>query len=371
MRASLIISHAVLALTIGFFSGYTVQNRLNEQITTSVNGNITQLSKDLSTRLDFGMHRRVEDTEGLANLIGITEEKNLHAILENQRNRIANLAWAGFIDKTGKVISESNQFLQNTNIKDNALFKDGIKAGTMRVIENEEFVKGLGTAGNKYMAVAVPVKNDKAATIGVLLVLIDIKWAEEVKTRLQNTIDPQIGTKIVILDKDNNILSDVNDNINSALHLIQVPPAKEGIYEEKLNENNYIIGYSHIDYLDIKWVVLAYVKHEIAYKQLTEAKLDMAKYSALFALLALICSFTMGHFLSRPIRRLEKAVKEMNVDARIPEFKSYSEIENLRDAFNSLLDEIHSGKINNEYYKSALAKTLKDKTNCEPPDEEH
>lgn len=197
-RAALTIGGGALLFTLllGWAAGTLLRRHLERQLGPT----FEMLAFQISDKLDRSLYERVRELQFSAGLPPLrtpgTASAERRRLLDSILDASPDLAWAGFVDLNGKIVSATQGLLENTSVADAAWFRGAREkpaAGSVR--EMPDLARRLQDSGDeaasRFVEIAVPVTNPDGRQIGVLAALV--RWTTA--RALQLSVVPEAATR--------------------------------------------------------------------------------------------------------------------------------------------------------------------------------
>lgn len=180
-RAALTIGGGALLFTLllGWAAGTLLRRHLERQLGPT----FETLAFQISDKLDRSFYERVRELQFSAGLPPLrtpgTAPAERRRLLDSILDASPDLAWVGFVDLSGKIVSATQGLLENTSVAETAWFRGARErpsAGSVH--EMPEFARRLQGSGDetasRFVEIAVPVTNPDGRQTGVLAALV--RW---------------------------------------------------------------------------------------------------------------------------------------------------------------------------------------------------
>ena len=196
--AALTIGGGALLFTL--LLGWAASTLLRRHLENQLGPTFETLAFQISDKLDRSFYERVRELQFSAGLPPLrtpgTAPAERRRLLDSILDASPDLAWVGFVDLNGKIVSATQGLLENTSVAETAWFRGAReKPSAGSVHEMPDFARRLQDSGDetasRFVEIAVPVTNPEGRQIGVLAALV--RWSTA--RAIQLSVVPEAATR--------------------------------------------------------------------------------------------------------------------------------------------------------------------------------
>lgn len=329
-------------LAVSFYAS----SRIGTQVRAAAEQSMLDLSAQIATKLDMGMHERWRDITLVATLVGgqgtLSDQSELRDQFEALQRDVPIYAWIGAADTNGRVVVSSQRLLQGNDVSSRPWFRAGIQAPFVGdVHEAVLLAQKLPALENgeppRFVDIAMPLVRKDGLPIGVLGAHLSWTWANEVAySVLDRSGGQKQGAEALVVSRDGVVLMGPKDLRGQKLELASLRSGLQGVAQSRLERwpdgRSYVTAvaptHGEGDYRGLDWVVL--VRHD--------ADTDFASVSDLqrhiilsgLAVAALACAVGWHQIgrITQPLQTIARAAKSLSdgdLSVPVPPTRAFAE----------------------------------------------
>lgn len=355
-RAAFTTGGACLLFTwaLSWAAGAVFRRHLEGQLGPSLETQAFQISDKLDRSI-YERYRQLQFGATLAPLRApVAPAAERRPVLDAILDAAPDLAWVGWADPDGTVVSATQGLLEKTSVADTAWFRGARERPYFGVRETPDLARQLRVpnedAGSRLMDIAVPVTDGKGRFVGVLAALV--RWSAA--RAIQLSVVPEtaqrerLGVTIYALNGD--ILLDSG---GSGWNL---PPPAPSLPEQRRYRGSFVESSSHgpafftgyarsrgfRDYRGLGWLVTVRQPAAIAFAPVSALQRAVIGWGFGFTCVLAVASWFFAARLARRLTLVTAAAHRIrggDVLAVIPLQHGESEMEKMCGAVGELVED--------------------------------
>jgi len=303
---------------------------------------LTLIARTMAQRLDQTMFDRYREVRNVAELdflrpVWTRDPAVIRTTLDQLQSSLDHYAWIGFASPDGTVVAATQGMLEGASVAQRPWFINGLKGPTAEDVHLAKLLDNLLRTSPdeepfRFVDVAMPVRDEQGALVGVLGAHMSWTWAEETRREvLQNNLAAE-GLEVFVLARDDTIL--VGQLAASG---------KDG---EKLDTGRSdkmvaVVETSGLaDYRGLGWKVAARQPLRVVYARANELVINIVLIGLAVALLAAICAWIAARTVSGPLLDLVQIMDRIGREEEtvtVPRQHGSREVSQLSASMRSLL----------------------------------
>jgi diguanylate cyclase (GGDEF)-like protein len=235
----------------------------------------------------------------------------LRKSLEQLQASFVDFAWIGFARPDGTVAAATGGLLEGKSVAQRPWFKMGLKEITVGDVHEAALLSSLlaqRSDGEPYRFVdlALPVRDDNGALIGVLGGHLNWDWARSVIASAEAN-DGSDNTVLSVVSKDGTVLlgPGMGTRKYDGDRLAKILAAGAGTFTDKSGDDDlltaFYVGRGHRDYQGLNWIVTATQPTRVALKAAFRTAETILAIGAITGLIGVVLAFGIARRISRPI----------------------------------------------------------------------
>lgn len=342
LRRGLIGLCIVPSIAVGFYASSNV----GERVRTEVAEHLLDVSAQIASMLDVGIHERWRDMTLVASMINaqgsLDRADELRNQLDTLKRSVPIYAWIGAVETNGHVVASSQRLLEGSDVSNRPWFRAGMQAPFAGDLHEAILLaQKLPPAPNgeplRFVDIAMPLLRKDGLPLGVLGAHLSWSWANEVATSvLERSSGGKPGMDALVLSRDGVVLMGPKDLQGQKLELASVRSGVQGVArsvrETWPDGKDYITATAPTrgegDYHGLGWVVLVRRDAAMALAPVSELQRHVLLASLAAAAFAFAVAWLWAGRLSRPLQALAQAANQLSqgdLCASVPPTRAFAE----------------------------------------------
>ncbi|RUT04762.1 two-component sensor histidine kinase [Dulcicalothrix desertica PCC 7102] len=363
----------ILSILLSLLVGYTA----SKQLEASTGKFFTDLSYQMSDKLDRGMFERYRDIQIAATLETLyksdSSQDAKHALLEKLQNTYNDYAWIGLASPDGKVLVSTGGILEGLDVSTRPWFING-KMQNAYVGDVHQALMLAQILPNhtgeplRFVDVTAQVK-EQNNFIGVLGAHLSWQWAKKVQDSVLRTVAQRDKVEMLVLSKNGDILLAPPSfkQQGSQLKSFQLAQTGKNSYtvETWSDGKQYLTGFSpsigYLDYPGLNWVVLVRQRTDIAFAGAITLQRQVLIYGVVLGIVSALLSWLVANRIVKPILAISSAAEKIRAghnQVNIPVIRGRDEIATLSVSLNRLVNTLENQQFSLQNLNEELEKDI-------------
>lgn len=359
----------IMTLCLTFLISHLATDRLKEEVGMTLSATAYQLSD----KLDHYMWSRTAEVNVLQTLPTIQEQRDLNATrdtLEQLQKQIPDFSWIGVIGPDGQVLASTGKILEGQSIKERPVFQEAQDKPFIGDVHDAVLLAKLlpNPSGEplQFVDISTPlVSNGKKS--GVLATHLSFEWAKEIEQSFQSSTAQIKDVEFFIVSQQSRtVLLGPEQWRGKTLPAAWLSGKQTGYRvstwgdgQEYLTGSTKSKGYKNYDGLG--WTILVRQPSQVAFSDASALRNYILIAGLIASLITAIIGWFVARLLTRPLKQITQAAKEMQRDPSksIPSHTGIREIEVLSVALRQLTAKLtHTEQEKTTYESLALHDAL-------------
>jgi PAS domain S-box-containing protein len=319
------------------------------QVRSSIGANLGEQANQTTSRLDRAMAERYREVALMAQRLSrIRQADEIRYELDAMQQTYPNYAWIALADASGRVLAGTGGVLRGRDVAQAPWFRNALKG--LQVAEAEgAHLAGRAQSGDeqRIVDIAFPVHRGDSPQPGVLGVSLNWTWAGDIEKATFAAAGREQAVEPLIVSRSGRVLLGPRELLGHELHLPSLEAAARGargyVAERWPDGRDYLVGYSQdrgaMGYPGLGWRVLVRQELEEAEEPVRRLQAHLAGWGLAVAALFSLAGWFAARIITRPLKRLAGAARELESGAAVTPRGSgpYREVEQLGSALESLV----------------------------------
>ena len=330
-RVKIGLAFAALALVLLTGVGVLAGNQARKQTAADSAGALRQLATRMAEALGTGLEERFLEVRNLAileTLIGDEiDASRWRALLERTQANRAIYSWIGVATPDGTVLAATGGLLEGRDVSKRPWFQQGRDAPYAGDVHEAQLLASQlppRPTGEplRLLDFAAPVKREQRLA-GVLGAHLDIAWIEQVRQRVEQTLDPASEIEILVVDRHGVPLIGPLAAAKSAavdVAAVRHPSAAVATWADGRRYLSAAVDvFDSTDEVGFAWVVLARQPVDVAQATADRLQQRIWALGLVGAVLFGMAAWWLAGWLTAPLRRVVDQARQLAHDAHAGE----------------------------------------------------
>lgn len=319
---------------------HVVQTRLHNEAVES----LRHTAEIARNRLDREMYERFRDLEMMVLPLehmgrDVAEQRSF---IDSAHRSFPDYSWIAVVGTDGIVRQANQGLLEGQSMAERPWFAPSLKGPYVGDVHDAALLAQLigpdadGQAP-RFVDIAFPLRNNAGAVIAVLAAHLDWNWARSVMMAFEGYASQNHGHQVLILDKDNQVLSGPLGMRGQTLD-VTVPTAGVQVGQQG---DGWIVAAARTsgyrDFTGLGWTVVIRTQTADVFALAAETRGAILWVSLPIFLAFILVGWFLGRHAAAPITALTAAIE---AHTPIPQMSAYREVIKLTTAFEGLLDRL-------------------------------
>ena len=212
---------ALAAPLCAWFVAKETERYIRQSAIQSLQQNATQIQREVSTNLESRLSV-IRLTAAQLNQIPLNSA-DTNLTLNSVRAQYPEINWIGVADKSGEIVAALNNVFVGENVTEKPWFINGSNNPYMGNVRNSPSLQKLlprRDSGDSFRVidVAVPVRDESGARIGVLAAHLSWNWIQNLQAlSLSNLASNRLNLQLILASEENMVLSGPSDLIGKPM----------------------------------------------------------------------------------------------------------------------------------------------------------
>ena len=204
-----------------WFVAKETERYIRQSAIQSLQQNATQIQREVSTNLESRLSV-IRLTAAQLNQIPLNSA-DTNLTLNSVRAQYPEINWIGVADKSGEIVAALNNVFVGENVTEKPWFINGSNNAYMGDVRNSPSLQKLlprRDSGDSFRVidVAVPVRDESGARIGVLAAHLSWNWIQNLQAlSLSNLASNRLNLQLILASEENMVLSGPSDLIGKPM----------------------------------------------------------------------------------------------------------------------------------------------------------
>ncbi|MCF0148244.1 MAG: GGDEF domain-containing protein [Clostridium sp.] len=364
LRSIFTLSFSIIIVTLILVITFVINTRATEIYKNQIGSTLSQLSYQMSDKLDHYMWSRYREVSLLSKIEAFNDLENkteIRSLIEELQDNASEYAWIGVLDVEGNVVISTDGILEGKNISARPVYNEALTKPFIGDVHEAVLLANLlpNPTGEemKFVDISIPIKDEGGELKGILATHLSWKWAKEIEDSLMNSVENRNDIDLFILSKDNTVLLGPHEMLGEKIELEKVNTSKGNnkgnCYVQKWkNGEEYLTGYSvehgYKNYKGLGWTVLVRKPLDIAYKPVVELRNFIIIIGLVLAVIFALIGLIIARLIANPLKKIALSAEKLKSGERveIPEYNGIKDIEllsvSLKSLINSLINTEHA-----------------------------
>ncbi|WP_413305669.1 diguanylate cyclase [Bacillus sp. 1P10SD] len=342
---------AILSLTIG--------HQACEKVEKEIGNSLSATAYQMADKLDFFMWSRSGEIDIVSQLKDIqqpNDKEKVQQLLDQLQVSFPAFSWVGLTDAKGKVVASTKGILENADISERPVFKNGRKGQFIGDVHDAVLLAKLlpNPSGEplQFVDISRPVVGENGKLVGVLAAHLSWEWSRQVEQEILKPIKEKnkAAEIFVVSQNDQVVLLGPKSMIGKRLNINSIKQAQKGQnswYLEKWPDGkNYLTGYAlgdgYQNYPGLGWSILVRVPEETAFAPVAELQKTIFITGILLALIFAILGWFIAGYITKPLQQITDSANRLRAGEKveIPHYRGIKDIEILSVSLRELVDSL-------------------------------
>ena len=270
----------IFSLMAGLYFGYLAQTAIEQDIGSLYSSRATHIANAIDLKIQSGVST-IQLTVSLLDIPGQNDSgKAIKSLVSAIKRNLSGALWIGVTDRSGTVLADDDQGLQNVSLAEHSWFKAATSgsyfAGPEQFPELERLLAPRDHGRpHQFLLISAPMAGGGGTITGYSVACFDMDWIDEAQRLAGESLAGMRPVDIFLLDGEGKILNqmldgerppeiDISDRISATLKMI---PSELAL--GSLTTDNYLVGFSrskgYAGFKGTDWTVVVREAKQSAY----------------------------------------------------------------------------------------------------------
>jgi diguanylate cyclase (GGDEF) domain len=357
LRTLFALNFAIIIIILIIIISTVISNRTTTEYKKEIGNSLSEISYQMSDKLDRYMWSRYEEIYLLSKLDELSRMENktkIRSLLEELKKNAPEYAWIGMLDSQGNVVTSTGGILEGDNISSRPVYKQALKEPFIGDVHEAVLLSKLlpNPTGEamKFVDISIPINNQNGNLEGILAAHLSWEWAKEVEESIMKPLENRNNLDMFIVSKDNTVLLGPDEMIGEKLNLNSINNAKNEENNWNIETWNdgkkYLTGYSpesgYRNYKGLGWTIVVRQPIDIAYAPIQKLINFIILIGIVLAGAFALIGWVTAGVIAKPLQKIVLTANQLRLGDKveIPKYHGIEDIEILSVSLRSLLSSL-------------------------------